>query len=123
MMEQNVNVERGEVVKGNGEYYYPSANAVAQTNVKDWSVMAEEALKHPEAFWEARAEELGWYQKWHTVLDDTNKPFYQWFVGGKTNIVHNAIDRHLHTYRKNKLAIVMEKAQRRPPSAHRPNRF
>ena len=42
------------------------------------------------------------------MLDDSNKPFFKWFVGAKTNIVHNAIDRHLKTYRKNKLALIWE---------------
>ena len=41
-----------------------------------------------------------------SVLDDSNAPFYNWFVGAKTNIVHNAIDRHLKTHRKNKLALI-----------------
>src|SRR5512138_1027154 len=89
-----------------GEVYYPSDEVVAQANVKDWEVMATKALKDPQAFWAAEAEELEWFQKWDKVLDDSNKPFYQWFVGGKTNIVHNAIDRHLKTYRKNKVALV-----------------
>jgi acetyl-CoA synthetase len=70
--------------------------------------MAEQAGQDPQKFWAERAEELGWYQKWQTVLDDSNKPFYKWFVGGKTNIIHNAIDRHLHTYRKNKLAFIWQ---------------
>jgi len=42
------------------------------------------------------------------VLDDSNKPFYKWFVGAKTNIVHNAIDRHLTGVDRNKLAIILE---------------
>jgi acetyl-CoA synthetase len=42
------------------------------------------------------------------VLDDSNPPFFKWFVGGKTNIVHNALDRHLKTFRKNKLALIWE---------------
>ena len=35
------------------------------------------------------------FKKWDKVLDDSNPPFYKWFVGAETNIVHNAIDRHL----------------------------
>jgi len=91
-----------------GEVYYPSDQVVAQANAKDWDAMAEKALKDPQAFWEAEAEELEWYQKWDKVLDDSNKPFFKWFVGAKTNIVHNAIDRHLKTHRKNKLALIWE---------------
>jgi acetyl-CoA synthetase len=91
-----------------GEVYYPSDEVVAQANAKDWDAMAEKALKDPQAFWEAEANELEWFEKWDKVLDDSNKPFFKWFVGAKTNIVHNAIDRHLKTHRKNKLALIWE---------------
>jgi len=91
-----------------GDVYYPSDEVVAQANAQDWDAMAEKALKDPQAFWAAEAEELEWYQKWDKVLDDSNKPFFKWFVGAKTNIVHNAIDRHLKTHRKNKLALIWE---------------
>ncbi|HSM71747.1 MAG TPA: acetate--CoA ligase [Anaerolineales bacterium] len=91
-----------------GDVYYPSEEVVAQANAKDWDAMAEKALKDPQAFWEAEANELEWFEKWDKVLDDSNKPFFKWFTGAKTNIVHNAIDRHLKTYRKNKLALIWE---------------
>jgi acetyl-CoA synthetase len=91
-----------------GEVYYPSNEVVEQARLKDWDGMAEKARKDPQAFWAAEAEELEWFKKWDKVLDDSKKPFFKWFVGAKTNIVHNAIDRHLKTYRKNKLALVWE---------------
>ena len=91
-----------------GDVYYPSDEVVAQANAKDWDAMAARALKDPQSFWEAEANELEWFQKWDKVLDDANKPFFKWFVGAKTNIVHNAIDRHLKTHRKNKLALIWE---------------
>ena len=47
-------------------------------------------------------------QKWDKVLDDSNAPFYKWFVGGKTNIVYNCLDRHVATWRRNKLALIWE---------------
>ncbi|MBL8157731.1 MAG: acetyl-coenzyme A synthetase, partial [Anaerolineae bacterium] len=70
--------------------------------------MADFAKNDLQGFWAQRAEELEWFEKWTTVLDDSNKPFYKWFVGGKTNIVHNCIDRHLKGWRKNKLALIWE---------------
>ncbi len=91
-----------------GDVYFPSADVIAQANLKDWDKAAELARKDPAAFWANEAEELEWYQKWDKVLDDSNKPFFKWFVGAKTNIVHNAIDRHLKSYRKNKLALIWE---------------
>ena len=91
-----------------GEVYYPSDEVIAQARLKDWDALAEKARKDPQAFWAAEAEELEWFQKWDKVLDDSRKPFFKWFTGAKTNIVHNAIDRHLKTYRKNKLALIWE---------------
>ncbi len=89
-----------------GETYYPSEQVIAQANIPDWDVTAESALKDLAGFWGERAEELEWFKKWDKVLDDSKKPFYKWFVGAKVNIVHNAIDRHMHTWRKNKLALI-----------------
>jgi acetyl-CoA synthetase len=42
-------------------------------------------------FWESQAENLYWFEKWHTVLE-WNFPFARWFVGGKTNASYNALD-------------------------------
>jgi acetyl-CoA synthetase len=89
-----------------GEVYYPSEEVVAQANVQNWEEMADFALKDLEGFWAERAEELEWFEKWDKVLDDSNKPFFKWFVGGKVNIVHNCLDRHVKTWRKNKLALI-----------------
>ena len=91
-----------------GDVYYPSEEVVAQAVLKDWDTLAERARKDLQGFWADEASELEWYKKWDKVLDDSNKPFYKWFVGAKTNIVHNAIDRHLKTHRKNQLALIWE---------------
>lgn len=91
-----------------GEVYYPSEQVVAQARLKDWDALAEKADKDLEGFWAAEASELEWYKKWDKVLDDSKAPFYKWFVGARTNIVHNAVDRHLKTHRKNQLALIWE---------------
>ena len=91
-----------------GEVYFPSQSVIAQAHIKDWESLAAKASKDLAGFWGERAEELEWHQKWDKVLDDSKKPFFKWFVGAKTNIVHNCIDRHLNTYRKNKLALIWE---------------
>ncbi|MBI5934486.1 MAG: acetate--CoA ligase [Chloroflexi bacterium] len=94
--------------KLSGEVYYPSQDVIEQARLKDWDALADKARKDYKAFWESEANELEWFQKWDKVLDDSNKPFFKWFVGAKTNIVHNAIDRHLKTHRKNQLALIWE---------------
>jgi len=47
------------------------------------------------SFWAGEAAKLHWFKPWTKVLDKSKAPFYRWFVGGKFNIVDNAIDRHL----------------------------
>jgi acetyl-CoA synthetase len=91
-----------------GEFYTPAPEFVAQANVPDPEAAYKEAADDLEGYWARRARELEWYQPWEKVLDDSQKPFYKWFVGGKTNIVLNAIDRHVRTWRRNKLALIWE---------------
>jgi acetyl-CoA synthetase len=91
-----------------GEVYYPSPEVIAQANIQDYEAQVRRAQEDLEGFWAERAEELEWYRKWDKVLDESQKPFYKWFVGAKTNIVHNALDRHVKTWRRNKLALIWE---------------
>ena len=95
-------------VKMHGEVYYPSPQVVEQARLKDWDKLAKSARRDLKGFWESEAKELEWFSKWKKVLDDSKKPFFKWFTGAKVNIVHNAVDRHLKTYRKNKLALIWE---------------
>ncbi|NOY77040.1 MAG: acetate--CoA ligase [Calditrichaeota bacterium] len=91
-----------------GEVYYPSQTVIDQATIKDYDSLYQKSIKNREEFWAEEAEKLDWFKKWDRVLDDRDKPFYKWFVGGKINIIHNAIDRHLKTWRRNKLALIWE---------------
>lgn len=91
-----------------GEVFAPSPESVANAIIKSYEEMARAADKDPQAFWGARAEEFEWFKQWDRVLDDSNKPFYKWFVGGQTNIAYNCLDRHVKTWRRNKLALIWE---------------
>ena len=91
-----------------GEVYYPKGQVIENATVQEYEKLYQQSLQDPERFWGDRADELEWYRKWDEVLDDSNAPFFKWFVGGKTNIVYNALDRHLKTFRKNKLALIWE---------------
>jgi acetyl-CoA synthetase len=91
-----------------GDVYYPSLEATSAAHIKEYESLYQRSLQDPEGFWADCAGELEWYKKWDQVLDDSNPPFYKWFTGGKTNIALNALDRHLKTYRKNKLALIWE---------------
>ncbi|MBQ1782041.1 MAG: acetate--CoA ligase [Gammaproteobacteria bacterium] len=90
------------------KFYYPSDEVVTQASIKDYDSLYQRSICDREGFWAEQANELGWYQPWTQVLDDSKPPFYKWFVGAKCNIVHNAIDRHLKSATRNKLAIIWE---------------
>ena len=69
--------------------------------------MYRESVRNPEKFWGRVAEDLEWFKKWRRVVQ-WKLPFAKWFVGGKTNISYNCLDRHLETPRKNKAALIWE---------------
>ncbi len=94
--------------KLSGEVYYPSEDVLQYANLKDWNELYEFAKKDYSGFWANEADEFEWFQKWDKVIDDSKKPFYKWFINAKVNIVHNCLDRHIKTPRKNKLALIWE---------------
>ena len=98
-----------DAISTKSEMYHPSAEVIAQANVPDYLELREQAIADPVPFWDARAKELlDWYEPYQQVLDTSTAPFFKWFVGGKTNIAHNALDRHVKSAHKNKLAIIWE---------------
>ena len=66
------------------------------------------SINDPEAFWGAAAEDCHWYKKWDKVLDDSNKPFYRWFVGGEINTCYNALDFHIENGRGDQDALIYD---------------
>ena len=55
------------------------------------------SLADRDAFWREQAALVDWQTPFSSVLDYTKPPFARWFVGGRTNLCHNAVDRHLAT--------------------------
>jgi propionyl-CoA synthetase len=53
------------------------------------------SLAERESFWAEEARLVHWEQPFDRVLDYSRPPFARWFVGGRTNLCYNAIDRHL----------------------------
>jgi len=53
------------------------------------------SLEQRDAFWAEQAKLVDWHKRFGSVLDYSRPPFAKWFVGGETNLCHNAIDRHL----------------------------
>ncbi|MBS1810186.1 MAG: acetate--CoA ligase [Acidobacteria bacterium] len=99
-----------ESVLNESRLFPPSEEFVSQAHIKgmeEYERLYEEAEADPEAYWARQAESLHWFQKWDTVLE-WNLPFAKWFVGGKTNVAYNCLDRHLTSWRRNKAAIIWE---------------
>jgi acetyl-coenzyme A synthetase (EC 6.2.1.1) len=51
--------------------------------IEDYWRRHAETLKNFNDFWAGVASELEWFEKWKSLLDDSDPPFYKWFVGGK----------------------------------------
>jgi acetyl-CoA synthetase len=65
----------------------------------------EQAARDPQGWWERQAQELAWSTPWEVVLDDADPPFYKWFVGGKLNVCHNCVDRHVEAGHGERVAL------------------
>ncbi|MFP5340871.1 MAG: AMP-binding protein, partial [Gammaproteobacteria bacterium] len=53
------------------------------------------SIEDRDAFWSEQARLIDWHRPFDRVLDYSRPPFAKWFVGGLTNLCHNAVDRHL----------------------------
>ena len=53
------------------------------------------SIEQRDVFWADEAKLVDWHKPFERVLDYDRPPFARWFVGGETNLCHNAIDRHL----------------------------
>ncbi|MGM0652293.1 MAG: acetate--CoA ligase [Bacillota bacterium] len=68
----------------------------------------KEAKKNRLEFWADKAENLQWMQKWNQILDDSNAPYFKWFINGKINVSSNCLDRHIDKGLGDKKAIIFE---------------
>ena len=83
----------------------PTARCKAEAYVQDYEAAYRNSIADPEAFWGNVAQELEWFSPWHRVLE-WNYPWAKWFVGATCNISYNCLDRHVKTWRKNKVAVI-----------------
>ncbi|HEX3375725.1 MAG TPA: acetate--CoA ligase [Candidatus Acidoferrales bacterium] len=84
----------------------PSEEFKARASWNDPEIY-ERAAKDPEGFWAEQAKNLDWFKPWDRVLE-WDAPWAKWFVGGKLNVTYNCVDRHAHSARRNKAAIIWE---------------
>ena len=78
---------------------------VEQANLQDLAGEHARSLHDPDAFWGAWAERFAWFEHWDKVVD-WQFPDHKWFVGGKTNITLNALDRHADGPNRTKVAMI-----------------
>jgi acetyl-CoA synthetase len=76
------------------ERFAPPADFRAQALLTDPAIYRE-ADEDWQGWWAKNAGTLRWSKPWDQVLDDSNPPFYKWFVGGKLNVSDNCVDRHV----------------------------
>jgi acetyl-CoA synthetase len=90
--------------------FKPSPDFAGRAHVRgmaEYRRLHAAALKSPEKCWAARAKELHRFKPWKKTLE-WKEPFARWFVGGKTNVAYNCVDRHLEGWRRNKAALIWE---------------
>ena len=63
----------------------------------DYASFHRRSIENRDAFWAEQAQLIDWHRPFDTVCQYDNPPFARWFVGGQTNLCHNAVDRHLAT--------------------------
>ena len=85
--------------------------------------MIEDGRRDPEAFWERAARELPWFRTWDRVFELTAplgragsargvadasefQPAFRWFVGARTNLAYNALDRQMANGRAGHTALI-----------------
>ncbi|NLE74205.1 MAG: acetate--CoA ligase [Actinobacteria bacterium] len=87
------------------DVFWPSEAMKKRAWLSDATVY-EQADKDPVVFWEERAREgLHWFKEWDAGYKE-DPPYFQWFLGGKLNASYNCLDRHVETWRRNKVAII-----------------
>ncbi|MBW6464542.1 MAG: AMP-binding protein, partial [Firmicutes bacterium] len=90
--------------------FLPSDQFRHKSQLSDESLYGE-ARDDRLAFWENMAENLSWINKWDKILDDSNPPYFKWFINGKLNVSANCIDRHVENGLGDKKALVFEGEQ------------
>jgi acetyl-CoA synthetase len=93
------------------QIFQPNAEFAKDARIKsmdEYHALMQKANDDYEGFWGDYAnEKIDWISPYTKVLDESNAPFYKWFIDGKLNVSTQCVDRHLDT-KKNKAAIIFE---------------
>src|SRR6266545_4220596 len=97
--------EKFEAILHEKRVVHPTEETKSRTYIKDYESAYKQSIADPEAFWGQAAKELEWFSPWSKVLE-WNYPWAKWFIGATCNISYNCLDRHVKTWRKNKVAVI-----------------
>jgi len=76
-----------------------------QAAIPNDAVERDHAHADPAGFWAEKAAAIDWIEPWTDVVQ-VDGPDHRWFIGGKLNATVNAVDRHAHSDRRNKAAVI-----------------
>jgi len=116
-MSSNLGFEHTDTILTEDRLFAPPHDIVESANLTtymkakgfaDYEAFHKWSIENRAEFWDDMAQELHWFEPWHTTFQWTSRPFFQWFVGGKCNIVYNCLDRHMNTPVRNKVAFYWE---------------
>ncbi len=83
---------------------------MGKNSEETYSVVYQQSIENPEDFWSEAARGIDWDREWDQILDNSNPPFYRWFVGAKLNTCYNALDRHVTAGRGDQTALIYDSA-------------
>ena len=116
-MSSNLGFEHTDSILIEERVFVPSKDIVENANITaymkskgfdNYEDFYRWSLANRNEFWEDMAKELHWFKPWQTTFAWTEKPFFNWFVDGKFNIVYNCLDRHMQTPTRSKVAYYWE---------------
>ncbi len=87
------------------------ARLMARHGIGSADELRHRSATEPEWFYPAMIEDLGieWFTAYRVLKDDSRGlPWTDWFLGGKLNLVHNSLDRHVVAGRGDRLAVIAE---------------
>ena len=97
--------EKIETLQKTSRVINPTEETKARAYIKDYASEYTRSIEDPEKFWDGVAKELDWFSPWNKVLE-WNYPWAKWFLGATCNISYNCLDRHVNSWRRNKVAVI-----------------
>jgi len=76
-------------------------------SMEQYQRLYQQSIEDPAAFWSEAAKQLDWFEPWSQVLE-WKLPDAKWFIGGKTNLCHNCVDRQVNNGHGDETALIWE---------------